>query len=287
MLNSGFILIKGILSLAIALSAVAGFVFYAHAFPPELAACAAGVFLLSAGAAALNQYQEREADRLMERTRQRPVPSGAIRPVTALAAALVLAISGTLVLWIFSGPVPALLGALNLAWYNGVYTPLKRSSGFAVLAGALNGAVPPLIGWTAAGGSIADPEILFLAFFIYLWQVPHFGLLLMMHEEDYRKAGFQTFSARIPQSLQPYVLLVWITATVISSLFLPLFGILHSRLISLLVTGCSVVLLGAMTAVLLKTAPGAGYRRPFLLFNIFMAAIFLLVIADQLIARSG
>jgi protoheme IX farnesyltransferase len=154
------LLIRPLLSLAIAFSSAAGFIFFMHQVSPEVLVCASGVFLLAAGASALNQFQERKQDALMERTRNRPLPSGAVQPRSALITAIVLALGGTLVLWTFCGWLPALLGVANLAWYNGVYTPLKQRSYFAVLAGALNGAVPPVIGWVAAGGALADPKIL-------------------------------------------------------------------------------------------------------------------------------
>ena len=160
-----------------------------------------------------------------------------LRLEQALVTAVILAVSGTVILWAGSGWLPALLGAGNLAWYNGLYTPMKRKSHFAVLAGALNGAVPPVIGWTAAGGPLFDPEILFLAFFIYIWQIPHFWLLLMMYGDDYRKAGFRTVTDRISKDLQPVVIMAWILATAFSTLFLPFFGIIGSKvMVALIIT---------------------------------------------------
>lgn len=278
---SKFTLIKPVLSLAIAFSAAAGFVFYAHHFPAELAACMAGVFLLSAGAAALNQFQEREADALMERTRNRPVPSGSVKASSAMAISVILAATGTVLLLLFTGWLPALLGLGNLIWYNGVYTPMKRRSHFAVLAGALNGAVPPVIGWTAAGGALTDPEILFLAFFIYTWQIPHFWLLLMMHGDDYRKAGFRTVNERISPALQPVFIMAWIVATAVSTLFLPFFGIIRSESMVMVIITAVVLMVAVMAVLLFRGGSAKNYRRAFILFNLFMLITFLLVIADQ------
>jgi heme o synthase len=275
-------LIKPVLSLAIAFSAAAGFIFYSHIFSPALPACIAGVFLLSAGAAALNQYQEREQDAVMERTRDRPVPSGAVSPVSALTAAALLALAGAAILWIFTGWLPALLGVANLVWYNAVYTPLKRRTHIAVLAGSLNGAVPPVIGWTAAGGSILNPEILFLAVFIYTWQVPHFWLLLMMYGNEYRKAGFKTVADHIRPGLQPIVIMAWILATAAGTLFLPLFGIIDSIAMVILIITSVVLMVSLMTIFLFRKGSENNYRKAFIVFNIFMLATFLLVIADQL-----
>ncbi len=278
---SKFTLIKPVLSLAIAFSAAAGFVFYTHDFRAALAACMAGVFLLSAGASALNQFQEREADALMERTRNRPIPSGSLQASSAVAIAVLLAAAGTLLLLLFTGWLPALLGFGNLIWYNGVYTPMKRRSHFAVLAGALNGAVPPVIGWTAAGGALTDPEILFLAFFIYTWQIPHFWLLLMMHGDDYRKAGFKTVNERISPVLQPVFIMAWILATAVSTLFLPFFGIIRSKPMVMVIITAVVLMVAVMAVFLFRRGSEQNYRRAFIIFNIFMLLTFLLVIADQ------
>jgi heme o synthase len=282
MRNSLPSLARPVLSLAIAFSSAAGFIFFSHHFSPAVLACAAGIFLLAAGASALNQYQEREQDALMERTRKRPVPSGAIEPRSALTVALILAVAGIVVLWSLCGWIPALLGFANLAWYNGVYTPLKRRSYFAVLAGAVNGAVPPMIGWVAAGGALNDPKILFLAFFIYIWQIPHFWLLLMMYGEDYRKAGFPTVTDRISRRLQPVVIMAWVFATAISTLFLPFFGIIRSRILVALIITSAVMLVAVMAIFIAKKEPEPGYRKAFIIFNAFMVVTFLLVIADQL-----
>jgi protoheme IX farnesyltransferase len=279
-----FSLTKFFLSLAIAFSSVAGFIFRSHGFMPEVLLCAAGVFFLASGAAVLNQYQERKPDALMERTKNRPIPSGAISPQNALIIACILSLAGMIILWVWSGWLPALLGALNLAWYNGVYTPLKRRSYFAVLAGAVNGAVPPLIGWVAAGGRIADPKILFIAFFILVWQIPHFWLLLLMHGGEYKKAGFYAITDGISAKMQPIILLAWIFATAISTLFLPLFGIIRSvpLIISIITAGC--VLVPLLVLLPAKRAAPANYRTAFIIFNVFMVAVFLVLLAESMLA---
>lgn len=280
--NRRLSLVKPILSLAVAFSSAAGFIFFSHHFSFAVLSCAAGVFLLAAGAAALNQYQEREQDALMERTRNRPLPSGKVSPRNALIIAAALALAGAFVLWAWCGWIPALLGIANLAWYNGVYTPLKRRSYFAVLAGALNGAVPPAIGWIAAGGAPGDPKILFLAFFIYIWQIPHFWMLLMMYGDDYRKAGFRTVTDRIGPGLQPFVIMVWVFATALSTLFLPFFGIIRSKVMVVLIITSAVLMVAVVAIFIVNRGPAPGYRRAFIIFNLFMVVTFLLVIADQL-----
>ncbi len=148
----------------------------------------AGVFLLAGGSTALNQVQERDLDGRMLRTRNRPLPAGRLRPRTALLAALLL-IAGGLAALAAAGFPPLLLGVTAVLFYNGIYTPLKRRTAFAVLPGAVCGALPPLIGWTAAGGHPADFRAVLLAGLLFLWQVPHFWLFAEKHREDYRRAG--------------------------------------------------------------------------------------------------
>ncbi len=128
----------------------------------------------------------------MERTRRRPLPAGTLKPRDALALAMGPALSGFCLLWLVHNPSAALLALLALAWYNGVYTYPKRVTPVAVIPGALIGALPPAIGWTAAGSGILDPQVLSVSFFFSMWQVPHFWLLLFVHRSDYQKAGLPT-----------------------------------------------------------------------------------------------
>ena len=184
-------LIKFKLSVAVAFSAAAGYILFENAGSlTGLAATAAGVFFLAGGAAALNQFQERRTDALMPRTRKRPLPSHDLRSRTALFAALLMIAGGLVLLASFTGWLPALLGLMNVVLYNLIYTNLKRRTFLAVIPGGLVGAVPPLIGFTAAGGSLFAPQALFLAGFMFMWQLPHFWLLLSSYRLEYVRAGF-------------------------------------------------------------------------------------------------
>lgn len=148
-----------------------------------------GTLMGTAGALALNQYVEREVDARMVRTRSRPIPSGRMAPREALAfGALMLAV-GVGYLWAFVGWLPALLTAVSAATYLWVYTPMKSRSYLATLVGAVPGAVPALIGWAAATGTLhLGAAVLFgIAF---LWQLPHVLALAWLLREDYRIAGF-------------------------------------------------------------------------------------------------
>ena len=164
------------------------------ASPGLTVAALAGLALLVAGAHALNQYLERDVDAMMERTRGRPLPGLRLRPATALVAGLVAAGLALVVLGVFANLLSALLGALALNLYVLVYTPLKRLSPHALLVGAVPGAMPVLIGWTAVEGSLGLPGLaLFLV--VALWQVPHFVAIALFRREDYARAGIRTVVA--------------------------------------------------------------------------------------------
>lgn len=149
-----------------------------------------GTGLLAAGAAALNQYLERDADALMERTRGRPLPAGRVTPAVALLfGAGCVAVGLAWLVW-WTPLAGAALGALTLALYLGVYTPLKRVSTLNTVVGAVPGALPPLIGWAAASGGTAPGgwALFALQFF---WQVPHFLAIAWLYRDDYARAGFK------------------------------------------------------------------------------------------------
>jgi protoheme IX farnesyltransferase len=147
-----------------------------------------GTALTACGASALNMVMERGTDALMVRTRERPLPAGRIAPAEATAFGAALAVAG--VLWLALGTtlLAAALAAATVLVYLGVYTPLKGRSASNTLVGAIPGALPPLIGWAAAGrGLDAGGWTLFAT--LYLWQIPHFLAIAWLYREDYRRAG--------------------------------------------------------------------------------------------------
>lgn len=213
------------LSLAISFSALVGAMLGCGTFNLTCVSTFMGVWLLSGAASALNQLQEMEVDALMERTKNRPLPSKQIAPVTVVRIASILGFLGTALLFSCATLLASALAVFNLLWYNLVYTPLKKRSSLALLAGALTGALPPMIGWSATGGNPFSPTILLIALFMYLWQIPHFGLLLKTYGKEYEKAGFCTLHWPTDSFFGKYILLIWITSTSVCSLFFPLFGI--------------------------------------------------------------
>ncbi len=148
-----------------------------------------GTVLATAGALALNQYLERAVDARMLRTRRRPVPSGRLRPGEALGFGAGLVILGCAYLLATVGWLPAALTLFSALAYNFIYTPLKSRSYAATLAGAIPGAMPALIGWSAATGTVTLGGLVLFAI-AFLWQLPHVLALAWLLREDYARAGF-------------------------------------------------------------------------------------------------
>ena len=147
-----------------------------------------GTLLIAGGTAALNHYVERESDRYMRRTASRPLPSGVLQPSQALAFGVALAIAGAFDLYFAAGPLASGLGVLTCLSYLLAYTPLKKRTVWATFVGAFPGAIPPMIGWVAATGSL-DRGAWLLFGILFLWQFPHFYAISWMYREDYARAG--------------------------------------------------------------------------------------------------
>ncbi len=155
----------------------------------ELAWLMLGGLLVTGAANALNEVIERDTDAKMERTANRPLPTGRMGMGTALMVAGGSGIAGVAILWSVFNPTAALLGALALLSYAFIYTPMKRMGAFAVFVGAIPGAIPPAIGWTAATGDLGTGALILFAL-QFFWQFPHFWAIAWMAKDDYAKAGF-------------------------------------------------------------------------------------------------
>ncbi|HLG15609.1 MAG TPA: heme o synthase [Blastocatellia bacterium] len=159
---------------------------------------AVGIALLSSGISTLNQYLERDLDRLMRRTESRPLPSGRLRAAHALVFGLLLSVVATLYLGLLVNWLTALLGVLTFASYLFLYTPLKTRTTISTVLGAFPGAMPPLIGWVAARGTL-DLEAWVLFAILFLWQFPHFLAIAWMYRDDYARAGIKMLPVVEPE----------------------------------------------------------------------------------------
>ena len=205
-------LLRPRVSLAVAAGSLFGALYHGGPIDAGTVLAPAGAFALCAGCSVLNQLQERDADARMVRTRNRPLAAGRVSVPAALSLAVLLCLGG-LGLFLLAGGWPLSgLGLCIIAVYNGLYTPLKRVTPAALLAGGFAGAVPPLTGWLAAGGQGLDPRILAVTIIFYLWQVPHFWLLAEKHRADYKRAGFAVVGGALSPTLRARLMAVWVGA---------------------------------------------------------------------------
>ncbi len=239
-----------------------------------------GVFLLAAAASALNQCQERDIDSRMERTRTRPIPAGFVTARQALSLGLVLLLTGLCFL-LMAGTLPAFLGACAVVWYNGLYTPLKRITAFAAVPGAVVGVIPPAMGWTAAGGTLSDSRLFPLCFLFFMWQVPHFWLQILDHGNEYEQAGLPALSAKLRKEQLGRMTFIWIFATSVSGLLLPLFGTIREPFIyfMLFAVGLGIVVKGSG----LLTGPGPRVKTVFRTVNTYIVAVMTLIAVESLL----
>jgi protoheme IX farnesyltransferase len=178
-----------------------------------------GTALCGGGSIAVNQVLERRYDRLMDRTRNRPMAAGRLSPVEGTAFALLISAIGLAVLAIFVNATTALLGAITWAGYVFLYTPLKRRTALCTLVGAVPGAIPPMMGWTAVRDSIDAPAWVLFGI-LFLWQIPHFLAIGRLYRADYTRAGYRMLpaaegaGAAVQAQLFAYCLaLIWLSLT--------------------------------------------------------------------------
>jgi protoheme IX farnesyltransferase len=242
-----------------------------------------GLLLLACGSAVINHIQERRTDALMKRTNNRPIPSGRISVKSAVVLSAGLLISGSALLYFGGGHLALGLALLNLLWYNGFYTPLKRVSSLAILPGALVGAIPPAVGWVAAGGYVFDKEIIILSFFFFIWQVPHFWLLLMSFDQEYKKAGFPTITKYFSRDQLSRIIFIWMLATVVTGLLIPFFKVVDFSAVyySLFLGG--IWLTWNAAKLLSRQAENISFKFAFRDINLFALLVVVVISIDKLI----
>lgn len=184
-------LLKFRLSLLVAFSCVFGYMLASATVDwTTLFMLFGGGFLLSGSAVIVNQILEKDLDALMSRTRNRPLPTGRVSVDESIVFSAVCFLAGTVILYLYTNPLTVALSVLSMVIYSFVYTPMKRVGPVAVFVGAIPGALPPLLGWTAATATISH-EALIIFGIQFIWQFPHFWAIAWVADDDYRKAGFR------------------------------------------------------------------------------------------------
>lgn len=244
-------LLKVRLSFLVAFSCAFGFMLASpEADPLTLLMLFAGGFLISGAAVTINQVIERDLDRIMTRTMHRPLPTRRLTVQEAIVFSMACLAAGVILLVLYTNPLTTALSLVSLLLYSFVYTPLKRVGPVAVFVGAIPGALPPLLGWTAATGTLSyEAWIIFGIQFI--WQFPHFWAIAWVADEDYKKAGFKLLPGGGTRDLNTAIQIMIYTMFLIPLGLLPAtFGI--TGLASAVVATVCGVLFFAQTFSLMK-----------------------------------
>ena len=239
----------------------------------------AGTALVAGGAAALNQLYERDTDALMRRTRLRPLPAGRVAPADARIFGLALSLAGLLVLATRANWLSAALALATLVIYLVIYTPMKLRTPMATLVGAIPGALPALIGWTASHGSIASGGATLFAI-VFLWQVPHFMAIAWLYRDDYGKAGFPMLPVIDPEGRRAGRQAVWYAVALVPVSLVPtLVGIAGSvYFTSALVLGTAMLVLAVRFSA---TRSEASARALFFGSITYLPLIWIIMIANH------
>jgi heme o synthase len=265
----------------VAFSALTGYALFTGNIDSQGWLIMLGVFFMSCSSGALNHLQEWKTDAKMPRTQNRPVPAGIISRKGALFVVVIYALTGSIILF-FSAPFISLaISWLTLFFYNLVYTPLKKISAFAVIPGSFVGALPPVIGWAGAGGSLFSEDILLVAFFFFIGQIPHFWLLLLMFGDQYKLAGMPSLNQIFTETQIKRVTYTWILTT-IASAFLVIFFVFTNKLLMFLLLFYTFYLLSSVS-IAVFARDEFQVRPAFYRLNFLYLFMMIFLVADSLL----
>jgi len=224
-----------------------------------------GILLMAISASVLNQIQEAELDSLMSRTLNRPVPAGKISSKRALVFFLIIFIAGIAIICIAGNSKAAFIGLFTLLWYNGIYTYSKRITAFAVVPGAVTGALPPLIG------------------FFFTGQIPHFWLLIIKYGEEYKKAGLPSLTTIFNVNQINRLTFTWVVFSIVAALFLCYFEILGNFTLILILLFSSVILTFQFSGLLRQEVNKKNYKKYSVLLDLYFLLVLFLLIIDRIV----
>jgi heme o synthase len=270
------------LSLAVVLSSLAGYYLQSNTLDFRLPFLAVGIFFLASGSAVLNQYTERFFDAKMERTRNRPIPSNKISPKKASLIAFLFLLTGSTFLYII-GIIPFILGIITVVLYNICYTRLKRKTLLSILPGALVGAIPPLIGFFSAGGTVMHQNIIAFSLFMFIWQLPHFWLINIKYGDEYKAVGFVTISNFLTEIQIRYLVFFWV---LFSTSLLLLFCLISDSLnidLFFFLALLNITFIFFFYILLFQKKGSGEIRNAFILINSFGLFIMILLIVSAIL----
>jgi heme o synthase len=270
--------------LPVSLTGFTGYFIFDPHFSINLIIVSFGILTMAVSASVFNQIQEASLDSKMERTHDRPIPAGRIRIKHAFIFALCNFFAGIYIVYSAGNFMAALIGIFTVLWYNGVYTYSKRITAFAVVPGALTGALPPLIGWVAAGGGPWDKPIIFLEFLFFTGQIPHFWIFLLKYEEEYKEAGFPALTDILKRDQINRLTFTWVLTSVIAVLFLCYFEIIRTGALIVILVTASFILIWKFSGLIRMGPENVPYKKYSLLLNLYFLLVLLLLISDRIIS---
>jgi protoheme IX farnesyltransferase len=267
----------------VSLTGFTGYFLFDPHLSPDIFLTTAGILLMSIAASVLNQLQEVDLDSKMKRTRQRPLPSGRITIQQATLFLFLNIITGLAILYYAGNLKAALIALITVFWYNVIYTYSKRITAFAVVPGAVTGALPPLIGWVAAGGEPWDKPIIFIEFLFFTGQIPHFWLLILKYGEEYKQAGVPSMTNIFNPTQIKRLTFSWVVTSVVAALFLCYFEIIQNGLIIIILVVVSLFIIWQFSDLLKIRSDKKNYRRYSITLDAYFLVILLLLISDKII----
>jgi heme o synthase len=271
------------ITVAVAVTTIAGYILARNGYDTGFVLPALGIFFLACGSSVINHLQERRTDAIMARTRLRPIPALKISTNVAILIAIVEIITGSAIL-LFGSGFPALgLGWLAMFWYNAVYTNLKRKTPNAVIPGSVIGAIPPLVGWVAAGGELLNLHALMMSIFFFVWQVPHFYLLAFKYGHEYEEAGLSSLTKSYSPHQMKRIIFIWTVLTALAATAFSLSRLHGSWLGSLLIIALSLGLIYRFTSLLRGNGEPFLTDKYFMRINYYVLAVTVVLVADPLL----
>lgn len=267
----------------VSLTGFTGFFLIDPNFSLKIVLITIGILLMAVSASVLNQIQEVELDRKMNRTLNRPLPDRKITIRQAVIFFFINIIAGTVIIYSAGNLKAAMLGLATIFWYNGIYTYSKRITAFAVVPGAVTGALTPLIGWVAAGGGVWDKPIIFIEFLFFIGQIPHFWLLILKYGEEYKKAGIPSLTTVFSMTQINRLTFTWVITSIIAALFLCYFEIIQNGTVIWILLIASAFMLWQFFDLLKPQVNGNNNKKYSILLDSYFLLVLLLLISDRII----
>jgi protoheme IX farnesyltransferase len=242
-----------------------------------------GILLLAISASVLNQIQEVDLDRKMNRTHNRPIPGQKIKIQQAFIFFLACLSAGIATVFYFGNIKAVIIGLITILWYNGIYTYSKRITAFAVVPGAVTGALPPLIGWISAGGGILDKPIIFVEFLFFIGQIPHFWLLILKYGEEYNNAGIPSLTNVFNTIQINRLTFTWVVSSAIAALFLCYFEIIQTRSILIILLIASFIMIWQFFDLVKTNVKKSSYSKYSIILYSYFLLVIILLITDRII----